>query len=80
LRGIASQRQTDKLARQKQTRATFGAQAVGEKAIPGNVPILATQTQPLATGELSNPTPCQRTLHPMRQTGGGILALRDLPR
>jgi len=44
LRGIARQRQTNKLARQKQACATSGAQAMGGKAIPRNLPILAAQT------------------------------------
>jgi hypothetical protein len=56
------------MACQKQDRAVFGAQAVGENANAGIVPILATQTQPLATGESPNQTSRQGTVYPLRKT------------
>jgi hypothetical protein len=52
---------------------------VGQKANAGNVPILAAQTQPLTARQSPDQTSRQRTVHPMRQTSVGILALRRLP-
>jgi hypothetical protein len=51
---------------------------MGQKADAGNVPILATQTQPFTASQSPDQTSRQRTVHPVRKTSGWILALRHL--